>query len=196
MLDEAVFQVFQVRDPCSHRGGPSRQLLAMQTPGLWEPVPPPRQLPRRERSLFPCPSTCSPLGLGHVCVSPWCPSLPLPSLLFCQDYISKMDPASTLGLSTDSIHGYSISHVRRVLDAEPPEMPPCRRGVNNVLVSLKGQPLSSGVKAWGWGDLSENPQGSMQQLREPPVLIAGGPSSQAPPGYKVSFKCYIVANAH
>ncbi|XP_032955780.1 neuron navigator 1 isoform X5 [Rhinolophus ferrumequinum] len=55
-----------------------------------------------------------------------------------QDYISKMDPASTLGLSTDSIHGYSLSHVRRVLDAEPPEMPPCRRGVNNVSVSLKG----------------------------------------------------------
>ncbi|XP_074173217.1 neuron navigator 1 isoform X5 [Rhinolophus sinicus] len=55
-----------------------------------------------------------------------------------QDYISKMDPASTLGLSTDSIHGYSLSHVKRVLDAEPPEMPPCRRGVNNVSVSLKG----------------------------------------------------------
>ncbi|XP_074241150.1 neuron navigator 1 isoform X4 [Saimiri boliviensis] len=55
-----------------------------------------------------------------------------------KDYISKMDPASTLGLSTESIHGYSISHVKRVLDAEPPEMPPCRRGVNNVSVSLKG----------------------------------------------------------
>ncbi|KAL4673951.1 hypothetical protein H8959_017885, partial [Pygathrix nigripes] len=54
------------------------------------------------------------------------------------DYISKMDPASTLGLSTESIHGYSISHVKRVLDAEPPEMPPCRRGVNNISVSLKG----------------------------------------------------------
>ncbi|XP_054432485.1 neuron navigator 1 [Pteronotus mesoamericanus] len=55
-----------------------------------------------------------------------------------KDYISKMDPASTLGLSTESIHGYSISHVKRVLDAEPPEMPPCRRGVTNVSVSLKG----------------------------------------------------------
>ncbi|XP_066235800.1 neuron navigator 1 isoform X6 [Saccopteryx leptura] len=55
-----------------------------------------------------------------------------------QDYVSKMDPASTLGLSTESIHGYSISHVKRVLDAEPPEMPPCRRGVNNISVSLKG----------------------------------------------------------
>uniref|UniRef100_A0A5F9DBL2 Neuron navigator 1 n=1 Tax=Oryctolagus cuniculus TaxID=9986 RepID=A0A5F9DBL2_RABIT len=55
-----------------------------------------------------------------------------------KDYISKMDPASTLGLSTESIHGYSISHVKRVLDAEPPELPPCRRGVNNISVSLKG----------------------------------------------------------
>ncbi|XP_064450086.1 neuron navigator 1 isoform X4 [Mirounga angustirostris] len=55
-----------------------------------------------------------------------------------KDYISKMDPASTLGLSTESIHGYSISHVKRLLDAEPPEMPPCRRGVNNISVSLKG----------------------------------------------------------
>uniref|UniRef100_A0A8C7B3Y4 Neuron navigator 1 n=1 Tax=Neovison vison TaxID=452646 RepID=A0A8C7B3Y4_NEOVI len=55
-----------------------------------------------------------------------------------KDYISKMDPASTLGLSTESIHGYSISHVKRVLDAEPPDMPPCRRGVNNISVSLKG----------------------------------------------------------
>ncbi|XP_070111982.1 neuron navigator 1 isoform X6 [Equus przewalskii] len=55
-----------------------------------------------------------------------------------KDYISKMDPASTLGLSTESVHGYSISHVKRVLDAEPPELPPCRRGVNNIAVSLKG----------------------------------------------------------
>ncbi|XP_058915056.1 neuron navigator 1 isoform X5 [Kogia breviceps] len=55
-----------------------------------------------------------------------------------KDYISKMDPASTLGLSTESIHGYSVSHVKRLLDAEPPELPPCRRGVNNIAVSLKG----------------------------------------------------------
>lgn len=70
-------------------------------------------------------------------------------LLFYQDYISKMDPASTLGLSTESIHGYSISHVKRVLDAEPPDMPPCRRGVNNISVSLKGQSLSLGVQRYG-----------------------------------------------
>ncbi|XP_078012557.1 neuron navigator 1 isoform X5 [Phascolarctos cinereus] len=55
-----------------------------------------------------------------------------------KDYITKMDPASTLGLSTDSVYGYSISHVKRVLDAEPPELPPCRRGVNSIAVLLKG----------------------------------------------------------
>lgn len=77
--------------------------------------------------------------------SPGSPSpSPCPPCLLRQDYISKMDPASTLGLSTESIHGYSISHVKRLLDAEPPEMPPCRRGVNNVSVSLKGQPVSRG----------------------------------------------------
>lgn len=70
------------------------------------------------------------------------------SLSFLQDYISKMDPASTLGLSTESVHGYSISHVKRVLDAEPPELPPCRRGVNNIAVSLKG-PSALGV--WPYG---------------------------------------------
>uniref|UniRef100_A0A8D2N9P3 Neuron navigator 1 n=1 Tax=Zonotrichia albicollis TaxID=44394 RepID=A0A8D2N9P3_ZONAL len=30
-----------------------------------------------------------------------------------KDYITKMDPASTLGLSTESIYGYSISHIKR-----------------------------------------------------------------------------------
>lgn len=56
-----------------------------------------------------------------------------------QEYITKMDPASTLGLSTESVHSYSISHVKRVLDMEPPELPPCRRGVTSIAVTLKGQ---------------------------------------------------------
>ncbi|XP_074792335.1 neuron navigator 1 isoform X2 [Natator depressus] len=55
-----------------------------------------------------------------------------------KDYVTKMDPASTLGLSTESVHGYSISHVKRVLDTEPPELPPCRRGVTSIAVVLKG----------------------------------------------------------
>ncbi|XP_056367427.1 neuron navigator 1 isoform X2 [Oenanthe melanoleuca] len=55
-----------------------------------------------------------------------------------KDYITKMDPASTLGLSTESVYGYSISHIRRVLDTEPPELPLCRRGLTSVVVTLKG----------------------------------------------------------
>ncbi|XP_019369368.1 PREDICTED: neuron navigator 1 isoform X3 [Gavialis gangeticus] len=55
-----------------------------------------------------------------------------------KEYITKMDPASTLGLSTESVHSYSISHVKRVLDMEPPELPPCRRGVTSIAVTLKG----------------------------------------------------------
>ncbi|KAJ6661056.1 hypothetical protein lerEdw1_016857 [Lerista edwardsae] len=55
-----------------------------------------------------------------------------------KDYITKMDPAATLGLSMESVYGYSISHVKRVLDSEPPELPPCRRGVTSIAVTLKG----------------------------------------------------------
>ncbi|XP_052558476.1 neuron navigator 1 isoform X1 [Tympanuchus pallidicinctus] len=55
-----------------------------------------------------------------------------------KDYITKMDPASTLGLSTESVYGYSISHIKRVLDTEPPELPLCRRGMSSIVVTLKG----------------------------------------------------------
>ncbi|XP_015280167.1 PREDICTED: neuron navigator 1 [Gekko japonicus] len=55
-----------------------------------------------------------------------------------KDYITKMDPAATLGLSMESVYGYSISHIKRVLDTEPPELPPCRRGVTSIAVTLKG----------------------------------------------------------
>lgn len=73
-----------------------------------------------------------------------------------------MDPASTLGLSTESVHGYSISHVKRVLDTEPPELPPCRRGVTSIAVVLKGQywagragtPWRQGLALALWGTVS------------------------------------------
>ncbi|XP_048183740.1 neuron navigator 1 isoform X1 [Corvus hawaiiensis] len=55
-----------------------------------------------------------------------------------KDYVTKMDPASTLGLSTESVYGYSISHIKRVLDTEPPELPLCRRGLTSIVVTLKG----------------------------------------------------------
>ncbi|KAK2526431.1 Nav1 [Columba guinea] len=78
-----------------------------------------------------------------------------------KDYITKMDPASTLGLSTESVYGYSISHIKRILDTEPPELPLCRRGLTSIVVTLKGQcdggsiavpfsPLSRGVVGHEW----------------------------------------------
>ncbi|XP_044303407.1 neuron navigator 1 isoform X3 [Varanus komodoensis] len=55
-----------------------------------------------------------------------------------KEYVTKMDPALSLGLSVESVYGYSISHVKRVLDTEPPELPPCRRGMTSIAVTLKG----------------------------------------------------------
>ncbi|XP_026162623.1 neuron navigator 1 isoform X3 [Mastacembelus armatus] len=56
-------------------------------------------------------------------------------------YIAKVDPTSSLGLSTDSIYSYSMGHIKRVLGGEAPETQPSRcmsRGPNSITVSLKG----------------------------------------------------------
>ncbi|XP_069004659.1 neuron navigator 1 isoform X2 [Embiotoca jacksoni] len=56
-------------------------------------------------------------------------------------YIAKMDPTSSLGLSTDSIYSYSMGHIRRVLGGEAPETQPSRcmsRSPTSITVALKG----------------------------------------------------------
>uniref|UniRef100_A0A671YT23 Neuron navigator 1 n=1 Tax=Sparus aurata TaxID=8175 RepID=A0A671YT23_SPAAU len=56
-------------------------------------------------------------------------------------YIAKVDPTSSLGLSTDSIYSYSMGHIKRVLGGEAPETQPSRcmsRGPTGITVSLKG----------------------------------------------------------
>ncbi|XP_041083309.1 neuron navigator 1-like isoform X2 [Polyodon spathula] len=58
-----------------------------------------------------------------------------------KEYIAKVDPASSLGLSPDSIYCYSISQGRRVLGAESPELLPSRymgKGTGCIAVTLKG----------------------------------------------------------
>ncbi|KAL2091073.1 hypothetical protein ACEWY4_013336 [Coilia grayii] len=58
-----------------------------------------------------------------------------------RDYLSLLDPSSSLGLSADSIFGYSVGHYRRVIGGEPPETPPHRcltKGSNSVIVTIKG----------------------------------------------------------
>ncbi|XP_056293487.1 neuron navigator 1 isoform X9 [Pseudoliparis swirei] len=56
-------------------------------------------------------------------------------------YIAKVDPTSSLGLSTDSIYSYSMGHIKRVLGGESPETQPSRcmsRGPGSITVALKG----------------------------------------------------------
>uniref|UniRef100_A0A3Q3AWD1 Neuron navigator 1 n=1 Tax=Kryptolebias marmoratus TaxID=37003 RepID=A0A3Q3AWD1_KRYMA len=56
-------------------------------------------------------------------------------------YITKVDPTSSLGLSTDSIYSYSMGHIKRVLGGEAPETQPSRcmsRGPSGITVALKG----------------------------------------------------------
>uniref|UniRef100_A0A3P9P8R3 Neuron navigator 1 n=1 Tax=Poecilia reticulata TaxID=8081 RepID=A0A3P9P8R3_POERE len=55
-------------------------------------------------------------------------------------YIAKVDPTSSLGLSTDSIYSYSMGHIKRVLGGEAPETQPSRcmsRGPSSITVALK-----------------------------------------------------------
>ncbi|XP_029946725.1 neuron navigator 1 isoform X3 [Salarias fasciatus] len=56
-------------------------------------------------------------------------------------YIAKVDPTSSLGLSTDSIYSYSMGHIKRVLGGDAPETQPSRcmsRGPGGITVALKG----------------------------------------------------------
>ncbi|MED6292134.1 Neuron navigator 1, partial [Characodon lateralis] len=56
-------------------------------------------------------------------------------------YIAKVDPTSSLCLSTDSVFSYSMGHIKRVLGGEAPETQPSRcmsRGPTGITVALKG----------------------------------------------------------
>ncbi|KAK7131936.1 hypothetical protein R3I93_018484 [Phoxinus phoxinus] len=58
-----------------------------------------------------------------------------------RDYISLVDPSTSMGLSVDSIHSYAINQSRRVLGAEAPESSPCDcliKGSGLINVTLKG----------------------------------------------------------
>ncbi|KAM4794734.1 neuron navigator 1 [Rhinophrynus dorsalis] len=57
-----------------------------------------------------------------------------------QDYVSQVDPGSTMGLGRESVSGYSLGQLKRSLDTEPPETPPSRhlRSSINIILHLKG----------------------------------------------------------
>uniref|UniRef100_A0AAR2IK27 Neuron navigator 1 n=1 Tax=Pygocentrus nattereri TaxID=42514 RepID=A0AAR2IK27_PYGNA len=57
------------------------------------------------------------------------------------DYISQVDPSTSMGLSVDSIHSYSINQVRRELGDESPDSLPSyflNKGPGHITVTLKG----------------------------------------------------------
>uniref|UniRef100_A0A674MM52 Neuron navigator 1 n=1 Tax=Takifugu rubripes TaxID=31033 RepID=A0A674MM52_TAKRU len=56
-------------------------------------------------------------------------------------YIAKVDPTSSLGLSTDSIFSYSMGHIKRVLGGEAPETLPSHcmsQDSTGITLALKG----------------------------------------------------------
>ncbi|XP_041945636.1 neuron navigator 1 isoform X2 [Alosa sapidissima] len=58
-----------------------------------------------------------------------------------KEYLSLLDPSSSLGLTGDSILSYSVGHCKRVMGAVPPETPPSRcltKSSTCVSMTLKG----------------------------------------------------------
>ncbi|KAG9352824.1 hypothetical protein JZ751_017400 [Albula glossodonta] len=58
-----------------------------------------------------------------------------------KDYIAKVDPTSSLVLSTDSIYCYHINHIKRVIGGEVPEATPFRcmgKSPCTIALALKG----------------------------------------------------------
>lgn len=64
------------------------------------------------------------------------------SCLLSQEYVFRVDPATSLGLTSDSIMCYRMGDVVRGQASEVPELLPCGYlvGDNNVItVNLKGE---------------------------------------------------------
>lgn len=59
-----------------------------------------------------------------------------------KDYLTQVDPTTSLGLSCDSLHMYQLSQgVQRVIGSEKPQASPCRclgNGSARIFVTLKG----------------------------------------------------------
>ncbi|XP_071941718.1 neuron navigator 2-like isoform X2 [Antedon mediterranea] len=63
-----------------------------------------------------------------------------------KEYILRIDPATNLGLSTESIHSYIVGEITRTKDSDPPMLLPCGYLVGNntsITIQLKGVRQSS-----------------------------------------------------
>ncbi|XP_033113821.1 neuron navigator 2-like isoform X3 [Anneissia japonica] len=63
-----------------------------------------------------------------------------------KEYILRIDPATNLGLSTESIHSYIVGEITRTKDSDPPMLLPCGYLVGDntsITIQLKGVMQSS-----------------------------------------------------
>uniref|UniRef100_A0A1A8AEP1 Neuron navigator 2 n=1 Tax=Nothobranchius furzeri TaxID=105023 RepID=A0A1A8AEP1_NOTFU len=99
-----------------------------------------------------------------------------------KEYITHVDPANQLGLSTDSVHGYNIGEIHRPSgpsSASTPELLPCGYlvGDNTINIQLKGA-VSGSVDSLVFDTLIPKPmlQRYVSLLKEHRRVILSGPS--------------------
>uniref|UniRef100_A0A1A8FJD2 Neuron navigator 2 n=2 Tax=Nothobranchius korthausae TaxID=1143690 RepID=A0A1A8FJD2_9TELE len=99
-----------------------------------------------------------------------------------KEYITHVDPANQLGLSTDSVHGYNIGEIHRPSgpsSASTPELLPCGYlvGDNTINIQLKGA-VGGSVDSLVFDTLIPKPmlQRYVSLLKEHRRVILSGPS--------------------
>ncbi|XP_007892395.1 neuron navigator 1 isoform X4 [Callorhinchus milii] len=119
--------------------------------------------------------------------------------VICQlfkDYITKVDPVSCLGLSTDAIYSYSVGHVKRVFGTDAPDLLPYRylsKDVTYFSITLKGLKEKS-VDSLVFESLIPKPmmQHYISLLLKHRRLILSGPSGTGKSYLSIRLAEYLV----
>uniref|UniRef100_UPI00398E5C24 neuron navigator 1-like n=1 Tax=Pristiophorus japonicus TaxID=55135 RepID=UPI00398E5C24 len=119
--------------------------------------------------------------------------------VICQlfkDYITKVDPVSCLGLSTDAIYSYSVDHVKRVFGTDAPDLLPYRymgKEATSFSVTLKGLQEKS-VDSLVFETLIPKPmmQHYISLLLKHRRLILSGPSGTGKSYLSIRLAEYLV----
>ncbi|XP_062921637.1 neuron navigator 1-like isoform X2 [Mobula hypostoma] len=113
-----------------------------------------------------------------------------------KDYITKVDPVSCLGLSTDAIYSYAVDRVKRVFGTDPPELLPYRymgKEATSFAVTLKGLKEKS-VDSLVFETLIPKPmmQHYLSLLLKHRRLILSGPSGTGKSYLSIRLAEYLV----
>ncbi|XP_067913242.1 neuron navigator 1-like isoform X5 [Heterodontus francisci] len=119
--------------------------------------------------------------------------------VICQlfkDYITKVDPVSCLGLSTDAIYSYNVDHVKRVFGTDAPDMLPYRymgKEATTFSITLKGLKEKS-VDSLVFETLIPKPmmQHYISLLLKHRRLILSGPSGTGKSYLSIRLAEYLV----